>query len=104
MVNRGVKLNKITYQEEKTFDLDKKYLYLGKFSHDLKIYKEVFKVKLQLREYPDGEGYGTSDHYGYVFVITEIITRDYNVRVGDVLGTFPDLKNKVKEIKMKEDN
>ena len=63
--------------------------------------EEKFKVKLVLKKYNDGEGYGTECHYGYVFVVLKILKRywnhpepnsDWHIGTGpDFIGTSPDL-------------
>ena len=56
----------------KVFDTKKRYKYISNKGYDK---EEIFLLRLELRTYNDGEGYGTNEHYGYVFIIDKVINK-----------------------------
>ena len=86
---------KSSYDEnEYVIDTDKEYL-LKKDYHTIggKRDEEHFVVQAKLMKYNDSEGYGVSCHYGWVFVVKEIIKKHFNHPIPDgeyYIGTLPD--------------
>lgn len=72
-------------------DTERRYRYKRTFSLDGKTKEEEFILELKLQVYDDGEGYGTQRHYGWAFYIVTIIKEHYTHRVGNQIGTAPDL-------------